>query len=158
MLSLTVRSCTSGRDLVPFLGKWTGSFTVDRVREGADTAENRKRWSLNGFVVIYATGHKFDLNLTGEQETLDFRGVWTRKGRRLTLKVTTTDFDDMGGADARNPNAKFISGPDVLAAYAHPFTLDLSADKLRLLGLTMTMGPTIGHHTFAKDSVSTSNY
>jgi len=144
-------SC-SNKDIMPFLGKWSGGFNVQRVTVGADTPKDRERSSLHGFVQIYATNRKFKLHLEGEQEALDLTGTWTFKKNRMTL--TTTDFavDDQGGADMRNPNMKFIPADELRVGYTRPMVLDLSPDKKHLSGLPITIGGLVGKHDFAKDS------
>lgn len=151
-LGFTARSSCSNRDLIPFLGKWTGAFVVDVVREGPDTARDRTRSSLRGFIQVYATNRTFKMYLDGEQESLELDGTWTEKGRRLTLHVKEPKVDDLGGADNRDPNRKFVDAEDIRVAYAHPIVLDLTTDRHRLVGLPVTLGPLLGHHEFTKDA------
>lgn len=150
--ALVYQASHSNKDLVPFLGKWTGGFNVQRVTKGADSATDRERSSLHGFVQIYATNRKFKIHLDGEQESLDITGEWTFKKNRMTL--TTTDFvlDDQGGEDMRNPNMKFIPAEELRLGYSRPLVLDLSPDKKKLSGLPITIGNLVGKHEFIKDS------
>jgi hypothetical protein len=150
-LYLTSRAACSNQELIRFFGKWSGGFRVETIRNGPDTPEERKRYGLEGFVMVYATKHSFKMHLEGEQEVLDLAGFWTVKGQRLTLKVTEVKIDDQGGADLRDPNRKFIPPADIQAAYARPIVLDLSPDKKRYTGLPISIGPLIGRHLFVKD-------
>ncbi|AIE84166.1 hypothetical protein [Fimbriimonas ginsengisoli] len=149
---LTARATCSNREIVPFLGKWSGGFEVESIRDGADTPQERERYRLQGYVQVYATRRSFKMHLQGEQEDLDLAGFWTFRGQRLTLKVSEIKIDDHGGADARNPNQKFISPEELNGAYSKPIVLDLSPDKKQYTGLLIGMGKLIGRHRFVKDS------
>jgi hypothetical protein len=101
--------------------------------------------------MVYAMARSFKMHLEGAQEIIDVEGKWTLHGHRLTLTTTGIKFDDEGGVAVRNPRLPFIPSADVHAAYAHPFVLDLSADRRRLTGLAMSMGLRVGRHEFARD-------
>jgi len=151
-LFFTARSSCSNKDMLPYLGKWPGGFVVSEVRRGPNTSVDQKRSSLKGFVQIYATNHKFKLHLEGEQETIDVDGDWTRKAKRMDLRVQHVVIDDQGGAALRDPNRKFILPDDIRAAYSRPLILDLSADGKNLNGLPMSIGDLTGRHLFAKET------
>jgi len=150
--AVVYQASSSNKTLVPYLGKWTGAFNVQRVTKGADSTTDRERSSLHGFVQIYATNRKFKIHLDGEQESLDVAGVWTLKKNRMTLTVTDFVLDDQGGEDMRNPNMKFIPAEELRIGYSRPLVLDLSPDKKKLTGLPITIGNLVGKHEFVKDS------
>lgn len=152
LLYVTAQSSCSNKELVPYLGKWTGGFIVDSVSPAARSATDLKRNNLRGFIQVYATRHSFKMHLEGEQEIIDLAGNWVLKRQRLTLKVNETKIDDFGGADVRNPNRKFIPSDAIRDTYTRPIVLDLSPDKHRYEGLPMTMGNLIGRHQFTRDA------
>lgn len=150
--ALIGKASCSNKDIVPFLGKWAGGFKVERVDNGPDTAKDRERSSLNGYVQIYGTNHSFKMHLEGEQQIVDMAGNWTLKKNRVTLRVTDFKMDDQGGEDARNPNMKFIPADVLQVGYSRPLVLELTADKKHLNGLLTSIGPLVGKHEFSKDS------
>ena len=92
------------------------------------------------------------MEMEGEQETIKIDGTWTIKGNTLTLDPKSVIIDDMGGADVRDPNKKYIPAEDVRDAYGQPLVLTESKDKKALHGLEMTVGKLVGKHEFLKDS------
>ena len=150
VLLLLAAGC-GDKAILPFLGKWQGQFEVQRMQISG-TESDRKRESLKGYVQVYADKHKFKMRMEGEQEAVDLTGIWSIKGRQITLQFSEVVVDDMGGEQFRDPNRKFISPLDLRAAYGKPIVLNLSADKQHLDGLTMTMGGLTGRHVYVKDS------
>lgn len=152
LIGFTVRASFSNQDLMPFTGRWKGGFTVDSIQKGSDTADDRHRSRLEGYVQVYLTGRKYVLHLEGEQQGIDVTGTWTAKGDRITLQSKSVTIDDQGGADARNPNKKYIPNEVVNEAYSRQMVLVLSKDKHNLRGLKVSVGDLIGEHAFEKDS------
>jgi hypothetical protein len=148
---LSARASCSNHDLIPYLGKWTGGFTVDSISGRPATPAAAKRASLFGYVMIYAMRQTFKLHLEGAQEVLDLAGSWTLHGHRLTLTTTDIKIDDEGGIASRDPNLPYIPSDDVHATYARALVLDLSANRQRLVGLPVSMGNSVGRHEFARD-------
>jgi hypothetical protein len=151
LIVLSARASCSNKELIPYLGKWTGAFNVESTSTRHTSPLDRRRSSLFGYVMVYAMNRSFKMHLEGAQEMIDVEGKWTLHGHRLTLTASGVKIDDEGGAATRNPNLPFIPSADVRAAYAHPFVLDLSPDRRRLVGLSMSMGALIGLHAFARD-------
>ena len=143
--------CNHNKELLPFLGKWSGQFDVSDI-EGGGTAKDIKRETLKGYVQVYATERTYKMEMEGEQETIDISGTWTIKGNRLTLTPNDITIDDQGGADKRDPNKKFIPAADAKAAYNRPLLLQETPDKKALHGLKISIGNLIGTHNFVKDS------
>jgi hypothetical protein len=143
--------CNHNKELMPFLGKWSGSFEVAEIT-GGGTAKDLKRESLKGYVQVYATERSYKMEMEGEQETVNISGFWTISGNRITLKPERIGIDDRGGEDKRDPNKKFIPSEDVQAAYGRPLVLSEAADKKSLTGLKITIGKLVGTHRFVKDS------
>jgi hypothetical protein len=136
---------------MPFLGKWSGTFTVSEI-QGGGADKDMKRESLRGFVQVYATNRKYKMEMNGEQETIDVNGTWTIHGNRITLTPIEVIIDDQGGIDQRDPNKKFIPSDEVRAAYGRPLILEQTPDKKALNGLKMVIGKLIGTHRYIKDS------
>ena len=134
---------------MPFLGKWSGGFTVEKVGPGAvgDAARN----SLKGFLQIYKTGSRFELHLEGEQFGLVAGGSWAQKDGRVTLSPKDVKIDDGGGEEVRNPNRAWIAPPELRTAYSRPMALRLSKDGKRLTGLLIEVGPLTGTHSFVRE-------
>lgn len=151
-LFFTARASCANKDLIPFLGKWSGNFAVSRILKGPDTDKARKDWSMSGYVMIHASGRSFALHLEGPQETLDTSGTWVYSGNRVTLNPLKIDIDDMGGEALRNPNLPFIPTDAVREAYLKPIVLELTKDKKHLNGLTISVERLIGRLELAKDS------
>lgn len=143
--------CNPHKNLMPFLGKWSGKFEVSDIIGGGKDSD-KKRETLSGYVQVYATGQSFKMEMQGEQETIDISGTWTCKGNRMTLNPKSVQIDDQGGADQRDPNKKFIPATDVQTAYGRPMVLQETPDKKSLNGLEMTIGKLVGTHRFVKDS------
>lgn len=127
------------QDLRPFLGKWTGAFVVDPPN---------KRENLDGFLQMYATEMMFKMHLEGEQQEIDVDGNWAIEGKQIILKPTHVDIQDYGGQDVRNPNLAYIPNDDVRAAYERTLVFNPSADKKKLDGLLISIGPLRGAHQF----------
>jgi len=143
--------CNRNKDLMPFLGKWSGEFDVTEI-QGGGTPADMKREKLKGFVQVYATNRLYKMQMEGEQETIDIDGTWTIKANRITLTPKDIVIDDQGGADKRDPNKKFIPSDAARAAYERPLVLAETPDKKALNGLKITVGNLVGAHKFVKDS------
>lgn len=152
LVVITARSSCSNKELLPYLGRWTGDFAVESIRTGPNTATDLKRSTLHGFMQIYASHKGFKIHLEGEQESFDVSGTWRLQGKRLVIRTQDIKIDDGGGVDARDPNRKFILPDDFRAAYNRPILLDLIPTRHALEGLPMTVGELIGRHRFTKDS------
>lgn len=146
-----VAGCNFNKALMPFLGKWSGSFEVTDIAGGGSESDKRRE-TLKGYIQVYATDRIYRMEMEGEQESVVVTGAWTIKGNRITLKPDHVLIDDQGGADKRDPNKKFIPAADVQAAYGRPLVLTESSDKKSLTGLTMTIGKLTGTHRYIKDS------
>ena len=150
-LLLVLTGCTHNKELLPFLGKWSGRFEVAEI-EGGGTSKDLKREQLFGYVQVYATSRSYKMQMQGEQEIIDITGTWTISGNRITLTPSEVVIDDQGGADQRDPNKKFIPADDVRAGYSRPLVLQETPNKKALNGLKITIGKLKGTHYFAKDS------
>lgn len=134
---------------MPFLGKWSGGLTVDRVGPGVVGGPERN--NLKGFLQLYRTESRFELHLDGEQFGLVAGGSWTQKDGQVTLSPKTVKIDDGGGQEARNPNRAWIDPADLRTAYSRPLALRLSKDGKRLTGLLVEVGPLTGTHAFVRE-------
>ncbi len=146
---IAVSGCNPHGELVPYLGKWDGKFTVLEAEPNA-TPNDLDRESLRGYLMLYATKMLFKLHLEGEQETVDIEGTWRLEKGRVFLDTKKTSIDDMGGENFRDPNRKFIPGEAIRATYSKPVTLSLDKTNKKLSGLPITMGKVIGKHEFEK--------
>jgi len=135
---------------MPYLGKWSGGFQVEKVRPGTAIADP-KRNNLKGFLQLYATDHRYELHLDGEQFGLIARGTWSEENGRLSLTSNDVKIDDGGGEEARNPNRAWIDPKDLREAYSRPMGLRLSKDGQRLTGLIIDVGPLTGTHSFVRE-------
>ncbi len=151
LVAVALAGCNMHKDLMPFLGKWKGSFEVSSLVSGGSD-KDVQRETLHGYVQVYATGRKYKMELEGEQETIKVDGTWTFKDKRITLKPLSLVIDDRGGSDKRDPNLKYIPAEDVRASYGQPMVLIESADNKSLTGLDTTVGNLRGLHRFVKDS------
>jgi hypothetical protein len=135
---------------MPYLGKWSGGFTVDRVRPGVAVSDPTRN-ALKGFLQLYATERRYELHLDGEQFGLVARGSWTEENGRLSLAPNEVKIDDGGGEEARNPNKTWIDPKELREAYSRPMGLRLSKDGQRLIGLLIDVGPLTGTHSFVRE-------
>lgn len=149
MASILLAGCQRGASM-PYLGKWSGGFEVDRVRPGA-AIKDAKRNNLKGFLQLYATNSRYELHLDGEQFGLVAKGTWSEKDGRLSLAPQSVKIDDGGGEEARNPNRAWIDPKDLSAAYSRPMGFKLSKDGQRLMGLLIDVGPLTGTHSFIRE-------
>lgn len=134
---------------MPFLGKWSGGFTVERVGKGA--VGGARMNDLKGFLQLYKTDARYELHLEGQQFGLVAGGSWSQKDGRVSLAPTSVKVDDGGGAEVRDPNRAWIDPKDLSAAYSKPMSLRLSKDGQRLLGLLDEVGPLTGTHSFVRE-------
>jgi len=147
---LLLTGCQPNKERMPFYGRWGGGFVVDAIA-GGGTEKDRQRSTLNGYLMLYATGNSFLMHEEGEQEILDIKGTWRLlKPTRVELEIAEIKIDDMGGEDKRDPNRKFIPTDDVRAAYSRPLVLDISPDKQSLTGLRLAMGDLTGRHVYKR--------
>lgn len=136
---------------VPFLGQWNGAFTVEKVKKGPDTPEDRKHNSLRGYISIVLNKNGYTLHLEGEQQKIDVKGVWTYSGNQITFTPKDTKVVTEGGPGGANPNFKYVPEEELYSAYLKKFTLKLSKDGSTLQGLTTTIAFLEGVHSFKKD-------
>jgi hypothetical protein len=146
--ALLLSGCGS-KENIPFLGRWKADFVVDRMTVPG-TEKDQRREGLHGYLQVYQTGLKFKMRLEGEQEAIDGSGTWSHKGNHVTLTFTDLKIDDMGGAQHRDPNLKFILPAAIQAAYQRELTLNMSPDKKTLNGLDVTIGNLVGRHVFTR--------
>ncbi len=135
---------------MPYLGKWSGNFTVETVGKGAAVADPRRN-DLKGFLQLYRTDARYELHLDGEQFGLVAGGSWAQKDGRVTLSPTSVKIDDGGGEEARNPNRAWLDPAALREAYSRPLSLRLSKDGQHLSGLLVDVGPLTGTHAFVRE-------
>lgn len=133
------------RKITPFLGKWSGALEVLRVKGGGDP----KPYELHGDLQVYV--RKFELNLTGPQQTVRALGTWTYESKRVRLKATKIEFGDAGGADLRDPNKTYLDPKDLQAFLGREQGLNLSKDGKRLAGVEDDLANLIARLAFVKD-------
>lgn len=141
---------SANKELLPYLGKWTGSFAVDKVA-GKQNPALAKRSSLTGYLQLYGAKNRFEMRLSGEQQDVTVKGTWAlEKETRLVLNPAEVAIEDYGGASQRDPNLVYIPNDRVRLAYQKPIVLDLSPDRQRLEGLLTSIGDLTGHHEFVR--------
>ena len=133
---------------MPYLGKWSGGFTVRRAGPGAVGGPRRN--DLKGYLQLYRTGARYELSLEGEQFGVVAGGTWKERDGRVDLAPTGVKIDDGGGEEARNPNRAWIAPAALSEAYSRPMSLRLSKDGRRLTGLLVEVGPLLGTHAFTR--------
>ncbi|MDR3690377.1 MAG: hypothetical protein P4L46_13430 [Fimbriimonas sp.] len=151
LLACCTAGCNMHKDLLPFLGKWSGKFQVRSI-EGGGSSKDVIREEMHGYIQVYETGRSYKMELQGEQETIDVDGTWAHKANRIILSPKSIAIDDMGGAESRDPNKKYIPADQLRDAYSSELVLTESKDNKALHGLEMTIGRLIGKHEFIKDS------
>lgn len=149
-LAALTAGCNPNQAWMPYLGKWNGRFLVDQITQGPNTAEDRQRYMLEGWLQVYATGQKYRMELNGEQVTVSISGTWRLERNAAVFRATEIKIDDKGGEDARNPNLKYIPNEAIKATYGQPLILRLGKDDKSLRGLLITLGPLIGAHEFER--------
>ncbi len=153
LLSLVALTGCGDRSAMPYLGKWSGGFTVERA--GPGTVGGARRNDLKGFLQLYRTDARYELHLDGEQFGLVAGGTWTQKTGRVALSPTSVKVDDGGGEEKRNPNRAWIPADALSAAYSRPMSLRLSKDGKTLTGLPLDVGPLVGTHSFVRAGFGT---
>jgi hypothetical protein len=136
---------------MPFLGQWNGKFEVERVLKGPNTAEDRKRHELKGYIKIVLNKKKYEMVLDGEQQNVSVTGKWTYNGSQLILEPVDAKVETEGKEDGPNPNEKFVDPTELYTAYLKKLTFRLSKDGRSLTGLTTTVAILEGNHRFTKD-------
>lgn len=145
LLPLLLLAGCGDRNLAPFLGKWSGGLEVLRVKTGGDP----KPYELRGDLQMYV--HRFELNLTGPQQTVQVRGTWTYEGKRVRLKATKIDYNDEGGAEKRDPNKAYLEPQDLQSFLGREQGLNLSKDGKRLAGVEDALANLVVRFAFVKD-------
>jgi hypothetical protein len=142
---------TAHSNLRPFLGKWNGGFEIQDIRGvGASNVQKRAQ-ELRGFVVLYGSHQKFDLEVSGQQQDIVVTGTWkVIKPTRVELTSSDVKIDDYGGVLKRDPNKPYIPNEDVTSAYEKPIILDLTDKGQKLNGLLISMGDMTGTHIFER--------
>lgn len=133
------------RKVAPFLGKWSGGLEVLSVRGGGDP----KPYELRGDLQMYV--RKFELNLTGPQQTVRATGTWAYEGKRVRLKATKIEFGDAGGAELRDPNKTYLEPQDLQAFLGREQGLSLSRDGKRLTAVEDAVANLVARLAFVKD-------
>jgi hypothetical protein len=134
---------------MPYFGKWDGGFVVEEI-DGGGATRDHERESLNGYLMLYATGSKFALHLEGEQQTIDVSGTWKIVGKQIQTQTTKLEIDDQGGEDFRDPNKKYIPSDAVRAALGRSIGFQLSPDQKRLASSTERIGNLVGTYRFKR--------
>lgn len=134
---------------MPYLGKWSGGFTVETAGKGS--VGGARRNDLKGFLQLYRTDARYELHLDGEQFGLVAGGSWDEKKGRVTLSPKEVKIDDGGGEEVRDPNKAWVKPDELRAAYSRPLSLRLSKDGQTLTGLLVDVGPLTGTHSFVRE-------
>jgi hypothetical protein len=148
LVALPLFGC-GDRSAMPYLGKWSGGYTVETAGKGSVGGPARN--GLKGFLQLYRTESRYELHLEGEQFGLVAGGTWSQKEGRVNLAPKEVKIDDGGGQEARNPNRAWIEPATLREAYARPMALRLSKDGQRLTGLLTEVGPLTGTHSFVRE-------
>lgn len=130
------------RNRVMALGHWTGGFYTDRAE------------ALRGYLHLYQTGDKFKLELANRVQGATLGGTWKLDKRRITLTITTIEFDNPTTEDQKSLGLNVVSPDSIRSAYANHVVLDLDPSGTTLTGLTMSIGPLKGRHQFTKGDVT----
>lgn len=143
--AMTLLGCNKER--MPYLGYWHGGFDVQSSTAAAPTSSI----NLRGYVQLYRTEDKFEIELSNPVQVMDVGGRWKMLGpNRIELtphefRINQKDIDKLKAL--RKP---FIE-PEVLrSAYSKPLVLNLQGDGKTLDGLLMRVGPLLGKHRFEK--------
>jgi hypothetical protein len=164
VLAITLSGCQQHREMMPYFGKWDGGFYVDEAESTrAGFAAPRlgkssialKRYTMEGYLMLYATRDSFKLHLEGEQVVIDVDGTWsvTKNSRgedRISLRPKGFKIDDFGGADMRDPNKAYIPSLDIRDTYGKEILLKPSKDRQKLDGLPMSLGKLVGTHLWKR--------
>jgi hypothetical protein len=158
LLLSTVTGCQQHREMMPYFGKWDGGFYVDvpeSQRAGATKNIALKRFTMEGYLMLYATRDGFKLHLEGEQVVIDVDGTWavTKNSRgedRISLRPKGFKIDDFGGADMRDPNKAYIPSLDIRDTYGKEMLLRPSKDRQKLDGLPLSLGKLVGVHLWKR--------
>lgn len=163
-LLISLTGCQQHREMMPYFGKWDGGFYIDETeskRAGftaprlGKTSLPLKRYTMEGYLMLYATRDSFKLHLEGEQVVIDIDGTWavTKNSRgedRITLKPKGFKIDDFGGADMRDPNKAYIPSLDIRDTYGKEILLKPSKDRQKLDGLPISLGKLVGTHLWKR--------
>ena len=158
LMLMTLSGCQQHREMMPYFGKWDGGFYVDipeSSRAGAGGKIPLKRFTMEGYLMLYATRDGFKLHLEGEQVVIDVDGTWavTKNSRgedRISLRPKGFKIDDFGGADLRDPNKAYIPSLDIRDTYGKEMLLRPSKDRQKLDGLPLSLGKLVGVHLWKR--------
>ena len=138
---ITLTGCAN-RDKVIAMGHWTGGFYSDKAEV------------LRGYLQLYGTGDKFKMRLANKDQGMNFDGTWTLTKKRITLKISSIDFENPTQETQKSLGLMLIEPESVRSAYAKSIVLDLAEDGRALKGLTMSIGRLQGSHLFTKGAVT----
>lgn len=144
-LALLLLLCLAGcanREKVLAMGHWTGGFYSDKAEV------------LRGYLQLYGTGDKFKLRLANKNQGMSFDGTWTLEKKRITLRISSIDFENPTQETQKSLGLLLIEPEAVRAAYGKPIVLDLDEGGRALKGLTMSIGKIQGSHLFTKGAVT----
>ena len=131
---LALAGCGSEK-LVPYLGKWTGSFEPD-------SPKSPYRMGCN--LQLYATGEKFRMRVEGPQQAIEVNGTWTIKRQTILLAPREVKIDDFGGVDLRNPNLPYLPAEAIQKAFGTALACRLSRDNKTATSISLNLGPVEG--------------
>ena len=141
---------SANKELLPYLGKWSGGFMVEQI-DGKANPALAKRASLTGYLQLYGSNDRFELRLNGEQQEVVVTGTWQLVSEtQIELKPEKYQIDDFGGAENRDPNLVYVPNDAVRAAYGKALALSLSSDKQTLIAPLSSIGPLTGIHQFKR--------
>jgi hypothetical protein len=141
-----VGGCGPDREIVPYLGKWTGGFQFENP--GPEAADEEMRGNL----ILYAAKQRFRMNLEGAQQAIDIKGTWELGEDRVVLKVEEVFLDDGGGEDRRDPRLPYLPSPELRKTYTSPVVLLVGTDGKTLQSLPNTLAGRTVVHRFEKGS------
>lgn len=151
LIGLVLAGC-KGADtkLIPFLGTWSGQFTVEKVGQGPDTEKDRKRHSLTGFLRIQLNLKQYQMELKGEQQLVKITGTWTYTGKQIVLTPGKVEIKEESD-DGPNPNYKFVPAEDLNKAYQQKLAFTVNEKGTQLVGRTTSISFLTGTHAYKKD-------
>ncbi len=124
------------------MGLWSDKFEIESPGK-ADIPPFR------GFLRLFGN-QKYQLHLENTAQRFDVTGAWKVGTNGLTMDVARIQFQNPSELDQQTLKLTVIPVNDIQAAFGRSFILKLDPEEAAMTGLSIRMGPLVGHQVFVK--------
>lgn len=135
-------------ELAPYLGYWNGGFVPE---QGGGL-------QLRGYVQLYQSGNKFQMEFANPVQSVSLKGTWkigrnqgsNQRTNQAVLHATSISVTQLPLEKLKALKVPYLTTSAFETAFREPLILQLASNGKSLDSSLITLGPGLGHYHFAK--------